>query len=176
MHPSLWTALLLASIGSCDPAQFKHPLSDPAKIKAEPKLTGQWAGHDERTQFTMFIGPREDQHLDLLLVGTSPGEGVAQIAWDAFPTTLGGKTYLNLREKEYADTFGNRFTLKPGYAYIRYELKGETLKLAYLTSDATEGDGGVPVAGETEAVAAAVQKLPVGAFKPFITMKRVKGQ
>jgi|GEM_PF-3831510 hypothetical protein len=176
MNHSVLVALLLASLGSCDPAQFKSPLSDPAKPKLEPKLTGTWGGRDEKTEFVFFVQPREDQHLDLLLVGRSTGDGVGQLVWDAFPTTLGGKTYLNLREKKITDNFANKYTLEPTYSLVRYELHGDTLKLAYLPNDALQSiDGGVALKeADSAALSAGVQQLPASAFKHFITLKRFK--
>lgn len=175
MHSTMmWAALALAAVGSCDPAQFKNPASDPAKIKSDPKLTGTWVAHDAKTEFTFFAQEREDHHVDLLLVGRSADDGVSSIAWDAFPSAIGGKTYLNLREKVFSDSFGNKYTLKPPFMLVRYELTGETLSLSYLSQEAAEADGGVPFEGDTASVAAALVKLPPKAFSHFQTFKRVK--
>ena len=174
MHSPLTTLLVIAAVGSCDPAQFKSPLSDPAKAKADQKLLGTWSGRDERTEFVLFIETKEDQQLDLLLVGRSKTDGVAQIAWDAFSSTVGGKTYLNMREKQFSDMFNNKFTVAATSSVVRYELSGDSLSLSYLPNESLGDAGTALTAADTRTVAAAVQKLPAAAFKPFLTMKRFK--
>jgi hypothetical protein len=174
MHTPLATLMVLAAVGSCDPMQFKSPLSDPAKVRPDARLVGTWSGRDDRTDFVFFVEAREDQHLDLLLVGRSKSDGVAQIAWDGFPTSLGGKTYLNLREKHYSDMFANKFTLAETTSVVRYELTADTLAISYLPGESL-GDAGVALeTADSRAVAAAVQKLPPAAFKPFVSLKRFK--
>jgi hypothetical protein len=170
-----WAAiLLLASVGSCDPALFKNPLTDPAQVKAEPKLTGTWGGRDSQTEFVFFVEPREDQHLDVLLVGRGAGDGIGNIGFDAFPSTVGGKTYLNMREKIFTDSFANKFTLKERYMLVRYELTADTLSLSYLENEGVEGDAGVSLDAEPAVLAAGVQRLPASVFKHFQTFKRFK--
>jgi hypothetical protein len=172
---SVLTALALAAAGSCDPAQFRHPLSDPAKAKPDARLEGTWGGRDGDTRFLLVAQAREDQRLDLLLVGRGKRDGVAQVAWEAFPSTLGGKTYLNLQEKKYSDLFGNKFTLEPTYWLVRYALTPDSLTLFWLPKESIESpDGGAPLLeADSAALAAAVPGLPDTAFKAFLTFKRV---
>ena len=182
MNLHVITALVLTGVASCEPAQFTHPLSDPSTAKLDLKLVGTWAGRDDDAEFTVFIEPKREKPVlgapsttafDVLLVAHGPTDGVVSIAWEALPSTVGGKTYLNLREKVFSNAFENQYTLKPTYALVRYELNGDVVHFSALES--LDVDGGTELlTTPTPALAAAIQKLPASAFKSFIAVKRFK--
>lgn len=168
--------LLLAAVDSCDPAVFKHPLAEPEKAKADPKLPGTWGGRDESTEFVLFVQPVPPGRVDVTLVGRGTTDGVAHMSWRGVPATVGGKTYLSLQEKHFTDNVGGQFELKPGFIVVRYELKGDALKLSYLSSEGLALVPGGPAATSAEpaAVASALEKLPPKAFPHFLDFKRFK--
>jgi hypothetical protein len=176
MNQLALAVVVVASIGSCDPAQFKSPLIDPAKAKVDGKLTGTWGARDESTEFVLFVQPTQQGKVDVTLVGRGTTDGVAHVTWRGMTSTVGGKNYLNLQEKAFTDNWGNKYEVKPEYIVVRYELAGETLKLHYLDGDGLNTlDGGASAAtADTAGVASTIEKLPVKAFTHFMTFKRFK--
>lgn len=176
MNQLALAALVVTSIGSCDPASFKNPLTDPAKAKVDGKLTGTWGGRDESTEFVLFVQPTQQGKVDVTLVGRGTNDGVAHMTWRGMTSTVGGKNYLNLQEKFFTDNWGNKYEVKPDYIVVRYELAGDTLKLNYLDGDGLNAlDGGVAaLTADTAGVAATIEKLPAKSFTHFMTFKRFK--
>jgi acyl-coenzyme A thioesterase PaaI-like protein len=176
MNQLALAALVVTSIGSCDPASFKNPLTDPAKAKVDGKLTGTWGARDESTEFVLFVQPTQQGKVDVTLVGRGTNDGVSHMTWRGMTSTVGGKTYLNLQEKFFTDNWGNKYEVKPDYIVVRYELTGDTLKLNYLDGDGLNAlDGGAAaLTAETAGVAATIEKLPAKSFTHFMNFKRFK--
>ena len=112
-----------ASSASCDPARFKHALSESAKAPLDPRLPGVWAGRIGDAESTLHFVPRDDGRLDVALVAAAPKDGATLLAYEGTPATVGGRLYMNLREKRYTDAFNNKYELTPGYLLMRIDFE-----------------------------------------------------
>lgn len=131
--------LAFALIASCKPPKAKHPLSDPAQAKPDPRLAGLWSGTMERGRapVMLYAVQRSGALLDLVLFGDDGERGAAVLHFEAFPTVLGGKTYLNLRHKVLLGEYGETPQVDAEYLFARYELAGDgSLKLSLMDEDA----------------------------------------
>jgi hypothetical protein len=121
---------------SCDPAELKHPLSDPAQSKPDAKLLGNWAGRVGETESLVSFSTRKDDNLMDVVVLARSDEGLMTLAYQASTSTVGGKTYLNLKSKHFTDALENKYELSPNYILVRYEFgKDGSLSLAYLVDE-----------------------------------------
>lgn len=126
MHPrsprpsSLLAALLLCS---CVPPESLHPLSDPAQQQADPRLSGTWTGDVNGSRTVLHLFPKTGPFLDLVLVGDDGEKGAVVLTFDAFPSVIGSRTYLNLRRKTFLPPYADATELAPTYIFARYELR-----------------------------------------------------
>jgi len=184
-HFALMAAVMVAAVPlpSCDPTLAKHPLSTPGPPDA--RLTGTWVGQIGETPSILDIRPRKDGRSDLVVLGLTENEGDAVLSYDAFSSSVGGKTYLNLREKKYTNMLNNEFELAPNYIFIRYELRGEELSLAYLRNEGSKkaveagaihggGSGELVLSDESAVLASWVNKADLAVFSPIGTFRKQK--
>ncbi|MHB8877885.1 MAG: hypothetical protein ACYC8T_29680, partial [Myxococcaceae bacterium] len=127
-------ALCAAAVASCGPPESKNPLSDPAQARVDPRLTGLWAGEVNGSAATLQFFPKKGAYVDVVLVGDDGDKGAAVLTFDAFPTALAGKSYLNLRAKTFAGPYGENPSLAAEYIFARYEV-GKDGALTLWTMD-----------------------------------------
>lgn len=186
---SRWKLLVALSLAvvSCGPPRSSHPLSDPAAAKPDPRLVGLWTGLVNGSKATLQVFAKTGASLDLVLVGDDGEKGAAVLTFDAFPSALGGKTYLNLRAKTF-HAWADGFDLSPDYIFARYELtKDGALSLAVMddapvkkavaakTLAGTVADDDVTLSASTKDLAEFVRTAkPDELFSSFGTFRRVK--
>lgn len=130
----LLPALLVAV--SCGPPGSKHPLTDPAAAKADPRLAGTFVGALEGARTVLHLFPKTGASLDLVLVGDDKEKGAAVLVFDAFPSVVGGRTYLNLRSKTFQGPYGEDPKLAEEWIFARYEVSPRgALTLWVMTED-----------------------------------------
>ena len=181
-------ALVALALASCSPPESPNPLSDPATAKADKRLDGIFVGRLGDTDGMVRLVPKEGARFDLVLVVDDSPKGAVVLTYDAFPTALAGKTYLNLRRKTFTDTYAEKFELSPDYIFARYEFdKSGALTLWTMDSSPVsaavkegklKGKEGDPVklTASTEELAAFVSAAkPDELWHPFGTFKKVKG-
>jgi len=175
----MWLALS-GTIPDCTPASVEHPLVEPEKAKADPRLEGTWASRNsDGTEVLMRVATREGAKSDAALLGAEVGKGVSLLSYEIFPAAVGGKTYLNVREKKYSSMSNDKYELLPGYMIVRYELKGDVLNLSYLVTDAALKSGlhkseSDLITDDPAALSAYLAKADAAAWSSFSVMKRQK--
>jgi hypothetical protein len=180
-------ALALFLLAACEPPESTQPLSDPAAAKADPHLSGHFAGRVNDADCFLHLAPGKGAATDLVLVVHEKDKGAFVLHWQAFPTTLGGKTYLNLQRKTFPDRYGEKFDLSPGFIFARYavgkdgsitlwQMQEEPLKAA-IAAHALDGevkDDNVFLRAPTPRLAAFVEKAdPQKLFKLFGSFHRI---
>ncbi len=147
------------TLASCEPPRADHPLSDPHSAKLDARLVGMWSGHttnksdsksgNDKSQkedvVDVLVMPVTDAtdanskgapgQFDLVLVGHD-SHGAEVITFRGFATQLGGKSYLNLREKSFSGAYASKTTFTDHYIFARYEL-GKDGALTLFTMDET---------------------------------------
>ena len=130
----------LAAIAGCVPPESVHPLSDPAKAKADPRLAGAFAANLDGGEAWLHFNPRAGSAVvDVILIGYDPREGAMVLHYEAFPTQIGKHGYLNLRAKKFDDMLEAKYTRSPTYIFARYQFaKDGALTLAVMDDDLAE--------------------------------------
>lgn len=164
-----WVAVALAlaaGIASCKPPRSRHPLTDPIKAKADVRLAGLWAGqmHAGDPATLQFV-PRDGASVDVVLVGRDKKLGAVVLAFEAFPSSVGGRRYLNLRAKTFRGEYAEDVDLAPEYIFAKYEIgKDGALTLWSMIEDPAvdaikagtlkgSTDAGTTITDESEKVA-----------------------
>ena len=189
MKKSLSLVALAALLFSCEPARSTHPLSDPEVAKPDARLTGLWTGfaHDGDPA-TLEILPRgAGAAFDLVLIGDDGDKGAFVVQFEGFPSTIAGRTYLNLRPKiaqgEFADPAPK---VSETYLFARYEIakngeltfwttKEDVVKAA-VTSKTLEGaidHDDVKITDSSAKLAAWIEKAPESLWSKFGTFKKL---
>src|SRR6478736_7699380 len=129
-------ALLALVLVSCVPPESKNPLSDRALAKADPRLTGHFAAHMDDADAVLLLAPKTGASLDLVLVITEKDKGASVLSFDAFPSVIAGKTYLNLRNKDFKGPYAEHFEISAAYTFVRYQFaKDGSITLATMQGD-----------------------------------------
>jgi hypothetical protein len=114
--------LLAVGVASCVPPESQHPLSDPAQAKPDARLVGLWAGDFDGAGATIQFFPKTGPYLDLVLTGNDGEKGASVLVFDAFPSTVAGKTYLNLRAKTFEGSYADKITVASSFIFARYDV------------------------------------------------------
>src|SRR5262245_29523811 len=114
------TLVALLLIASCEPPESTQPLSDAAAAKADPRLSGSFSARIKDADCILHLMPGKGASTDLVLVVHEKDKGAFVLHWQAFPTTLGGKTYLNLQRKIFTDRYAEKFDLSSSFIFARY--------------------------------------------------------
>ena len=124
----------IVTIAGCEPPLSVNPLSDPSTAKADPKLTGVWATNMNGAEVWMHFNPRETGAVvDVLMIGHDPKDGAMVLHYEGFPSRIGGKGYLNLREKTFPNMWESAYTVSKHYIFARYDFeKDGTLTLSVM--------------------------------------------
>jgi hypothetical protein len=112
----------LLVLAACEPPESDHPLSDPASAKPDPRLPGHFFGRVNDADCFVHLVAAGGAAVDLVMVVHEKDKGAFVLHWQGFPTTIGGKTYLNLQRKTFSDRYGEKFDLSPGYIFARYSV------------------------------------------------------
>lgn len=127
----------LFTIAGCEPPLSVHPLSDPTAAKADPKLSGVFATNMDGTEVWLHFNPRETGAVvDVIMIGHDPKDGAMALHYEAFPTQIGGRGYLNLREKTFPSMLESSYTLSKHYIFARYEFD-KAGALSFFAMDGT---------------------------------------
>ncbi len=113
----------------------KNPLSDPTTSKPDERLLGVWrVGVSQGADVYYHIGHagKEFPKGVLRVVEVTHSEGdVDTVEYFAFPTVLGGKTYLNVVDDEkqvkLMEEKGWKAGVVKSYTFVKYQLDGDTL-------------------------------------------------
>ena len=135
----LCLALLALGLAACEsPPKSTSPLSPPAGITGDQRLTGAWygTGSDGRGMVYVLVTANEGAtafEVLGLIAEESPGEGAAAwVAGEAYASRLDGQTYYNLRITQNADYGPN--VSEPGYIVMRTRLAADdTLTLEFMS-------------------------------------------
>jgi hypothetical protein len=179
--------LFLAAFAACEPPDSDHPLSDPAAAKADPRLSGRFSGKVQDADVVVFLARGQGATIDLVMVVHEKEKGAFDLHWQAFPSTIGGKNYLNLQRKMYTNRYSENFDLSPTYIFARYEIKKdgsltlwqmqEKLVKEAIADKALEGEvkeDNAKLHAPTARLAAFVEKAdPAKLFELFGTFKRL---
>jgi hypothetical protein len=121
-------AVLLGS--GCGPAESVNPLSDPAAAKLDERLAGTWLAADEEgeeDQGTLSFTALDGARMKVVLAEKGDDE---PLELEMFPTTLDGRTYMNLKSASPKAELGRN------YIIARYEISGDaTLSLKLLSDE-----------------------------------------
>jgi hypothetical protein len=169
-----------------------NPLSDPGTAKADPKLAGVWAANMNGAEVWLHFNPRETGAVvDVLMIGHDPKDGAMVLHYEGFPSQIGGKSYLNLREKTFANMWESAYTVSTHYIFARYDFeKDGSLTLSVMDgTPATEAIRKKEIAGgvrgeselftentltaDSAALAAWVVKAGPGLFDKLGTFKKI---
>jgi hypothetical protein len=181
--PVLAAALALAA---CEPPESTQPLSAFAGAKADPRLSGTFTGRVNDADCFVHLMPGKGATTDLVLVVHEKDKGAFTLHWQAFATTVGGKSYLNLQRKTFPDRYAEKFDLSPGFIFARYELeKDGSLTLwtmqedplkaaiaAHTLDGVVDGDN-VKLRASSAKLAAFVEKSDAKLFKRFGSFRRL---
>ncbi len=184
---ALCTAALILTGGSCEPPTSLHPLSDPAKAAADPRLVGAWFARLGDGDAWLHVIGKTGALLDFVLVGDDGDKGAAVIAFEGFPSEIKGRRYLNLRTRSSgpydADvklgelwTFARYDVAKDGGLTI--ELMNDDLVAAAVKAGALAGvpttDGATKLSSDGAALGAWIAAQdPAKLFTKLGTFKRV---
>jgi hypothetical protein len=126
------TALLFPSC-----VDSKVPLSDPQKVKPDDRLTGVWRFRGDGGEMTYYHVGRAEEKLPasvirVISVQHMPDGRMQQGELLVFPTTLGGKTYLNVAEikpsqLKLLEEKGWTADAVNAYLILRYQVTGDVL-------------------------------------------------
>jgi hypothetical protein len=108
---------------SCEPPRSKHPLSAPEAAKPDARMAGLWAGRlGEGDEALLRVVPRDGARFDLVLIGQDRANGAVVIAFEGFPSTIAGKSYLNLRAKTFVGEYAEKTQVAERWIFARYEV------------------------------------------------------
>jgi hypothetical protein len=135
----LVVGLLLAG---CDDS--KTSLSDPGASKPDARLAGVWQFRGEDGQVTYYHMGRADEKLPesvMRVVGVTHGEGKVEPPSELliFPTTLDGKTYLNVtegKERQVKLIEEKGWKGVESYFIFKYQIDGDKLLVWVMDGDA----------------------------------------
>lgn len=139
----LGLAVCLLLIGCND---SRNPLSDPKISKADEQLIGVWRGRDETIGTDYHISQAGENFPGSILriteVRHDHGKENPTGEYLAFPTVLGGKTFLNLvidqTQIKSLNTKGWNAETVDGYTFLRYQVDGDRLVLWLIDEGAKE--------------------------------------
>ncbi len=115
---------------SCTPARSRTPLSDPAKAKLDPQLTGTWRAVKDGHEIYVHVFGYDSGQFDLVLVGDNGKDGAGVLHYQGHVSEGG---YLNLREKTFADPTADPFELSKTWLLGRYDIGADgTLVLSWM--------------------------------------------
>jgi hypothetical protein len=143
-YGSALAAVVLAVAGAlptCEPPKSHHPLTDPSKAKVDARLNGLWSEVRERGGDGMMLHffPKGDTGWDIVLVGSDGEKGVGLMVFDAFPSSIGGQRYFNLRVKTFRGVYAEHAVVSSDYMFAKYALgKGGALTLWIMDADPVE--------------------------------------
>lgn len=116
--------VLALLVAGCEPPLSVHPLSDPSAAKPDPKLAGVWAANMDGAEVWLHFNPRETGAVvDVIMIGHDPKDGAMVLNYEAFPSQIAGKSYLNLREKTFPSMLESSYTLSKHYLFARYDFE-----------------------------------------------------
>lgn len=161
-----WFAWLLSLplLAGCVPAEFDHPLSDPAAAAPDSSLLGAWMDDsNEGGPAMLFVTPMAGGRVQFVLAGPDT-TALPCFVLRGFASRLGERHYLNLRPMaslrfagslidDDARNRGARFAER--WWIVRCDLSADgTLALSYFDDDKAKGliDGaplrGIPGRGD----------------------------
>jgi len=129
----------------CDDS--KTPLSDPQTAKADNRLVGVWRWRGENGEVTYYhVGHAGEKFADSMMriVSIKHDQGKVEPPEEylAFPTVLGGKTYLNVvvdqKQVKKLDETGWKTDVVDRYALFKYQVDGGKLVVWLIDEDAKE--------------------------------------
>jgi len=185
---ALCAGLLAVGVASCGPPESQNPLSDPAQAKPDARLTGLWSGEVENSPATLQFFPKQGPFLDVVLTGNDGEKGASVLVFDAFPTLLNGKTYLNLRAKSFRGLYSESFEIGAAYLFVRYDIAkdgsltllpmdDEPVKVAVAAGKlkGTVKENSVKLTASTKELAEYVRTAdPERLFKKLATFRKLK--
>jgi len=138
----LATLLLVAG---CEDS--KNPLSDPQSAKLETKLLGVWLLHEDDGSVTYYhVGQAGDQFpagmLRVVTVHSHQNQIDPPEECLAFPTSLGGNTFLNVvlqgdqKQVDAMQAQGWNAKAVDAYTFFKYQLEGDRLTVWPIDGDA----------------------------------------
>ena len=142
MVMGLVTCLLLVG---CDDS--KTPLSDPAASKPDERLVGVWRFQGEHGQVTYYhighVGEKLPEGV-MGVVGVTHREKKMERPFELllFPTTLDGKTYLNVtggKEEQIKLIEEKGWKAVDSYFIFKYKVEGDKLLVWVMDGDAKKG-------------------------------------
>jgi len=124
----------------------KVPLSDPQKAKSDDHLLGAWRFRGDSGEMNYYHFGRLGEKLPasvlrVVNVQHMPDGKMQQADLLVFPTTLGGKTYLNVAEIKPSqltalEEKGWTAEAVDAYLILRYQITGDVLTLQWIDGDA----------------------------------------
>ena len=127
----------------CDDS--KNPLSDPQKSKADEKLIGVWRHRTGDGEETIYhVGRAGDKFpkgvMRIVEISHAKGEVAPPTEYLAYPTAIGGKTYLNVVWEEklvrQLDENGWKGDGIAGYTFVKYAFDGDKLTVFLMDEPA----------------------------------------
>lgn len=137
-RPWLWMLFAVAVLGACKPPKFVHPLLPLTQAKADERLAGTWRGRtvEGSDPVVLYVVQRAGALVDVVLLGDDGEKGAVNLHFEGFPTSLDGRTYLNLRRKTFAAEYGEKPQVDKLYLLVRYELAADgSLTLSLLEEE-----------------------------------------
>lgn len=120
----LWVGVLLGLAG-CLPVS-QNPLSSPEEAVADSRLAGVWYGRSgEDTIFLHFVSGK-DARMDVVEVDHEKNGEAHTNLYTMFPSVIGGRRYMNIREKKGAEK---------RYYLARYQLSGNGALTIWMMSE-----------------------------------------
>ncbi len=114
---------VIALVASCEPPRSKNPLSDPATAKRDERIFGTWAGRvGDKSDVTLTVLARRGATFDLVILGDDHDNGAVVLAFEGFPSVIGGKSYFNLRSKSFTGDYGEKSHVAECWIFARYEV------------------------------------------------------
>ncbi|MBS2024175.1 MAG: hypothetical protein JST92_17370 [Deltaproteobacteria bacterium] len=186
VHSGLTVALALV-LTSCVPPESAHPLSAPESAKADKRLSGLFTSHLDGVLVTLELVPKTGALVDLVLTGTDKDKGASVLAFEAFPTMLAGKSYLNLRAKTFKGPYADGAEVAEKYIFAKYEFgKDGALTLAIMEEEpvkaaidakklaGTAGERALQLTASSEELAAFVQGADAKVlFRKFAVFRKI---
>ena len=119
--------LLLASLSlltGCLPTS-SHPLGSAEKAAPDERIAGVWYGKNGEDQIFLHFVPGKGAEMQVVEVDHEKKGAAHTTLYHAFPTTIEGNHYLNVREGDKAD-----------YYFVRYQLSTAGTLTLTVMSDA----------------------------------------
>lgn len=127
-------------LSGCDDS--KNPLSDPQASRPDDRLTGVWRSRDNETVYLVDHAGEGflESMLRIVEITHSQGKLMPPEEYLAFPTVIGGKTYLNLiwekKTVQQLDEQGWKPDVVTSYAFLRYQFDGDKLVVYIIDEEA----------------------------------------